>query len=58
MLLRGARRPQGPDAHDLERLGAAVDEISRAPLRAPVPWLRLTLAGVVAFAIAGGGTFV
>jgi hypothetical protein len=58
MLLRGARRPQAPDAHDLERLGAAVDAISRAPLRAPVPWLRLTLAGVVAFAIAGGGTFV
>ena len=44
ILLRGARRPQLPDAHDLQRLGAAVDEISRAR-----PW-----AGVVA-APRGGG---
>jgi hypothetical protein len=58
MLLRGARRPQPPGAHELERLGAAVDAISRAPARRQTSWLRLTLAGAVAFAIAGGGTFV
>jgi hypothetical protein len=55
VLLRGARRPQPPAAHELERLGAAIDGISRRP--APPSGLRLALAGIVAFAIAGGGTF-
>jgi len=54
VLLRGARRPQPPAAHELERLGAAVDGISRRP--PPPSGLRLALAGLVAFAIAGGGT--
>ena len=58
LLLRGARRPQLPDAHDLQRLGAAVDEISRAPARGQVSWLRLAVAFAFAFAIVGGGTFV
>jgi hypothetical protein len=58
ILLRGARRPQPPAAHDLQRLGAAVDEISRAPARGQVSWLRLAVAGAFAFAIVGGGTFV
>jgi hypothetical protein len=54
VLLRGARRPQPPGADDLERLGAAVDGISRRP--PPPSGLRLAVAGLVAFAIAGGGT--
>jgi hypothetical protein len=58
LLLRGARRPQLPDAADMERLGAAVDQISRVPVRGQPSWLRLAVAGAVAFAIAGGGTFV
>jgi len=58
MLLRGARRPQLPGAHDLERLGAAVEMISRRPAAAPVSWLRLSVAAIVAFSIVGGGTFV
>jgi len=58
LLLRGARRPQLPDAHDMERLGAAVDQISRVPVGGQSSWLRLAVAGAVAFAIAGGGTFV
>jgi hypothetical protein len=58
ILLRGARRPQLPDAYDLQRLGAAVDEISRGPVRGQVSWLRLAVAGAFAFAIVGGGTFV
>ena len=44
ILLRGARRPQLPDAYALQRLGAAVDEISRAPARGQVSWLRLAVA--------------
>ena len=55
VLLRGARRPQPPGAYELERLGAAVDGISRRP--PPPSGLRLALAAAVAFAIAGGGTF-
>src|SRR6185503_11594639 len=55
VLLRGARRPQPPAAHDLERLGAVVDGIYRRPMPASGP--RLALAGVVAFVVAGGGTF-
>ena len=47
LLLRGARRPQPPGAHDLQRLGAAVDEISRAPVRGQVSWLRLGGGGRV-----------
>lgn len=58
VLLRGARRPQLPDASDMERLGAAVDQISRVPVRGQPSWMRLAVAGAVAFAIAGGGTFV
>jgi hypothetical protein len=58
LLLRGARRPQAPAAHDLERLGAAVDAIARAPIAPPPSWLRLGIAGVIAFLIAGGGTVV
>jgi len=58
ILLRGARRPQPPAAHELERLGAAVDLIARGPTGAPVSWLRLGVAAVFAFAIVGGGTFV
>ena len=58
ILLRGARRPQAPAAHDLERLGAAVDAIARGPVAAPTSWLRLGVAAVFAFAIVGGGTFV
>jgi hypothetical protein len=58
VLLRGARRPQAPGAHELHRLGAAVDAISRRPPPASVSWLRLAVAAVVAFAIVGGGTFV
>jgi len=58
ILLRGARRPQPPGAFDLQRLGAAVDEIARAPVRGQVSWLRLAVAGAFAFAIVGGGTFV
>jgi hypothetical protein len=58
ILLRGARRPQPPAAHDLDRLGAAVDMMSRFPVSAPPSWLRLAVAGAVAFAIVGGGTFV
>ena len=58
ILLRGARRPQPPAAYDLERLGVAVDVIARGPVAAPVSWLRLSVAGVFAFAIVGGGTFV
>jgi len=58
ILLRGARRPQPPGPHDLERLGAAVDMMARSPVAPAVSWLRLTVAGAVAFAIAGGGTFV
>ena len=58
MLLRGARRPQAPGAHDLQRLGAAVEAMSRRPAPASVSWLRLGMAAVVAFAIVGGGTFV
>ena len=57
-LLRGARRPHLPAGHDLERLGAAVDGIARAPARAPVSWLRLGVAAAAAFAIVGGTTFV
>ena len=58
-MLRGARRPQLPDAYDLQRLGAAVDEISRAPARGHVSWLRLgAWRRAFAFAIVGGGTFV
>jgi len=56
ILLRGARRPQPPAASELERLGAMVDGISRRPI--PASGLRLAVAAVVAFAIAGGGTFV
>jgi hypothetical protein len=58
VLLRGARRPQPPDAGDLERLGAAVEGISRSPRSAPPSALRLAVAGLVAATIAGGGTFV
>src|SRR5262245_61593193 len=58
VLLRGARRPQAPDAYDLERLGAAVEGISRSPRSAPPSALRLAVAGLVAAMIAGGGTFV
>jgi hypothetical protein len=58
VLLRGARRPQAPDAYALERLGAAVDGISRSPRSAPPSGLRLAVAGLVAAMIAGGGTFV
>jgi len=58
VLLRGARRPQPPGSRDLDRLGAAVEGIARAPSRAPVSWLRLGVAGVLAFSIVGGGTFV
>ncbi len=58
MLLRGARRPQPPGSHDLQRLGAAVEMISRRPAGSPVSFLRLGVAAVVAFAIVGGGTFV
>lgn len=58
LLLRGARRPQPPAAHDLERLGAAVDAIARAPVAAAPSWLRLGIAGAIAFLIVGGGTFV
>jgi hypothetical protein len=57
VLLRGARRPQPPASHELDRLGAAVDAIARAPAQAPASWLRLGVAGVVAFLIVGGGTF-
>jgi hypothetical protein len=56
VLLRGTRRPQPPAAYELERLGAVVDGISRRPI--PASGLRLAVAAVVAFAIAGGGTFV
>ena len=56
VLLRGTRRPQPPAAYELERLGAVVDGISRRPIPASGP--RLAVAAVVAFAIAGGGTFV
>jgi len=58
VLLRGARRPQLPGSRDLDRLGAAIEGIARAPSRAPVSWLRLGVAGVLAFSIVGGGTFV
>jgi hypothetical protein len=58
VLLRGARRPQLPAAHDLDRLGAAVEGISRSPRSAPPSGLRLAVAGLVAAMIAGGGTFV
>src|SRR5690242_18114321 len=58
ILLRGARRPQPPAAHALDRLGAAVDAMSRRPVAPPVSWLRLAVAGAVAFMIVGGGTFV
>jgi hypothetical protein len=58
MLLRGARRPQAPGAHELERLGAAVDAIARAPVAPSPSWVRLGIAGVIAFLIVGGGTFV
>ena len=58
VLLRGARRPQLPGSRDLDRLGAAVEGIARGPSRAPVSWLRLGVAGVLAFSIVGGGTFV
>src|SRR5262245_57540742 len=55
VLLRGTRRPQAPGAHELERLGAAVDGISRRPIPASGP--RLAVAGIVASVVAGGGTF-
>jgi hypothetical protein len=58
MLLRGARRPQPPGAHELQRLGAAVEAMSRRPPPGSVSWLRLGVAAIVAFAIVGGGTFV
>jgi hypothetical protein len=58
ILLRGARRPQPPDARDLQRLGAAVDAIARGPVRRQAPWFRLAVAGAFAFAIVGAGTFV
>ena len=58
VLLRGARRPQPPDAHEFDRLGAAVEGISRSPRSAPPSALRLAVAGLVAAIIAGGGTFV
>jgi hypothetical protein len=58
VLLRGARRPRPPGAHELQRLGAAVEEIARAPASGSPSWLRLGVAGAVAFLIAGGGTFV
>jgi hypothetical protein len=57
-LLRGARRPQLPGSRDLERLGAAVEGIARAPIAPPPSFLRLALAGTLAFLIVGGGTFV
>src|SRR5580765_279255 len=58
ILLRGARRPQPPGPHDMDRLGAAVEVMARSPVAPPVSWLRLAVAGAVAFAIAGGGTVV
>jgi hypothetical protein len=58
ILLRGARRPQPPAAHELERLGAAVDVMARAPAPAPASWLRLGVAALAAFIVVGGGTFV
>src|SRR4051812_9276899 len=58
ILLRGARRPQPPGAHDLQRLGAALGGVARRPAPASVSWLRLGVSAVVAFAIVGGGTFV
>ncbi|HEY7371745.1 MAG TPA: hypothetical protein VIF57_06160 [Polyangia bacterium] len=58
ILLRGARRPQPPGAHALERLGAAIDAMARRPAAPPASWLRLAVAGAIAFAIVGGGTFV
>jgi hypothetical protein len=58
VLLRGARRPQSPGADDLERLGAAVEAIARAPVTPSSSWMRLGIAGVIAFLIVGGGTFV
>jgi hypothetical protein len=58
ILLRVARRPQPPAPHDMERLGAAVDVMSRYPVARPPSWLRLGLAGITAFAIVGAGTFV
>ena len=58
VLLRGARRPQPPGSRDLDRLGVAVEGIARAPSRAPVSWLRLGVAGALAFMTVGGGTFV
>src|SRR5262245_41608088 len=57
-LLRGARRPQSPGARDLERLGAAVEGIARAPIAPPPSWLRVGRAAALAFVIVGGGTFV
>jgi hypothetical protein len=58
VLLRGARRPQPPGSHELERLGAAVEQISRMHVAPPVSWLRLAVAGALAFMMVGGGTFV
>jgi hypothetical protein len=58
VLLRGARRPQPPGSRDLDRLGAAVEGIARAPSGAPVSWLRLGVAAALAFMMVGGGTFV
>src|SRR5437763_14422618 len=58
ILLRGARRPQPPGPHNLDRLGAAVEMMARSPAAPSVSWLRLAVAGAVAFAIAGAGTFV
>jgi hypothetical protein len=58
ILLRVARRPQPPAAHEMERLGAAVEVMSRHPVARPPSWLRLGAAAIAAFAIVGGGTFV
>ena len=58
ILLRGARRPQPPAAHDLERLGAAVDAIARAPVRGAGRGCAWRWRARSRSRSSGGGTFV
>jgi hypothetical protein len=59
ILLRGTRRPQGPQPHEVARLGMAVDALARRPgfAKRRHPWFATALAAAITLAALGTGAW-